>query len=156
MTGTDTADGATTGPLSWDDVCERFHDIRVRAHAHALQDDWRALVTGPGTPTAALLSRWQDLVDEIERLDAGRDDSTIRYGDDDGTADAGGEAGTDGEPDSVWLDDEWESESEEFGCPDDRCRRVRTTLLLTPRCWLLNLDMRQLPRTTEPAPDGTR
>jgi hypothetical protein len=135
-------------PLSWDDVCERFHDIRVGAYAHSLQDQWRTLVTEPGPPTATLLSRWRDLVAEIERLDAGRDDSTVRHGDDEETA-------ADRETDSAWLD-EWEPTSEEFGCPGDLCRRVRTTLLLAPRCWLLDRDMKPLPHTPERAPDGTR
>ncbi|MEU9448819.1 hypothetical protein [Streptomyces sp. NPDC048277] len=148
MTGTDALDGATTGPLSWDDVCERFHDIRVRAHAHALQDDWRALVTERFTPSAALLSRWQRLADEIERLDAGRDDSTVRYGDD-----------VDEEPDEAedsdgaWLD-EWESASGRFGCPGDLCRRVRTADLLPPTCWLQNREMQSIPSVAQAPPDG--
>jgi hypothetical protein len=148
VTGADAVDGARTGLLTWGDICEQFHDIRVRAHAHSLQDDWRTLVTEPGTPTAALLSRWQRLVGEIERLDAGRDDSTVRYGDD-----AGEEAAPDEETDSAWLD-EWEPESTQFGCPGDLCRRVLTARLMPPRCWLLDRDMEPVPPAAEAAPDG--
>jgi hypothetical protein len=132
-----------TTPLTWDEVCERFHQIRVRAHAHSLQDDWRALVSEPGTPTAALLSRWQRLVAEIERRDAGRDDTTVRYGDDEWE-----------ESETSWLD-AWEPEPEEYGCPGGLCGRVRTAELMTPRCWLLDRKMRPVGPGADPAADGT-
>ncbi|MFI8194492.1 hypothetical protein ACIF8T_38235 [Streptomyces sp. NPDC085946] len=147
VTGSGAVDGAITGPLTWDDICEQFHEIRVRAHAHSLQDDWRMLVTEPGTPTTALLPRWQRLVDEIERLDAGRDDSVVRHGDD-----IAEEA--DEETDSAWLD-EWEPAGEQFGCPGDLCRRVRTADLMPPKCWLLGRNMKPVPPSAQTAPEGT-
>lgn len=157
MTGSDALEAAASESLGWEGVCERFHDIRERAHAHALHDDWRALVTEPGTPTAALLLRWQRLVDEIERLDASRDESTVRFGDDiesdvdePGEPDDVDEADEPEQTDSAWLE-EWEPESGQFGCPGDLCQRVRTAVLLIPKCWLLNRDMVPVPVAGTPS-----
>lgn len=148
MTGTDAVDQAPMGPFTWAEVCDGFHDIRIRAHRHSLQDDWRALVTEPGMPTPALLRRWQRLVDEIKRLDAGQDDWTVRHGDD-------ALAEADEGMDSTWFDS-WEPASTRFGCPGDLCRRVRTEELEPPQCLLLKRDMKPVPPAAQAVPDGER
>jgi len=114
----------------WAELCDRFHDIRQRAYAHGLENRWRRLA-GTGAGTLGPLADWLALVAEIDRLDEGRTDWAVRFGEDDA---AGGRA------DDDWWDG-WGSAGGRFSCPKHVCARAVSQGLMTPRCWLYDCDM---------------
>jgi hypothetical protein len=123
-------DGAA--PDIWAELCVRFHDLRLRAYAHRLDDRWRALVKAD-PQEADLLTRWQSLADEIYERDGDESSWIVRYGEDDGGKDDDGDAWWDG-----WTDDE---PHERFVCPAGRCSRVASRGLTSPQCWLFRTEM---------------
>jgi len=110
----------------WADLCEGFHDLRLRAFGHNLESRWRALVEAdPEDPD--LLRRWLELAEELTRLDGDVVASAVRngVGEDDG-----------------WWDDFEDDDAPSYACPSERrCSRTAAQSLKTPRCWLSNGDM---------------
>jgi hypothetical protein len=114
----------------WALLCEQFHDIRRRAYACGLEQNWRTLAaTEP--ESSGLLAGWLDLMRELDRRDEGQTNWGVRYGEDD---DAEGGA------DDDWWEG-WVSPGARFECPVSQCGRTASHGLLPPRCWLFDRDM---------------
>jgi len=114
----------------WGSLCERFHDIRLGAYRHDLAGAWRRVATAD-TDAPGMLTAWQDLDEQIRRLDVDEWGNAVRN------------AGGDSDGDDDW--DDWDSQGDEYACPVGKCdRRVRSALGIPPRCELLRRDMTRL------------
>jgi len=121
----------------WRSLCERFHEIRLAAYRYNLQDTWRRLVRAdPDNPVT--LTGWQQLDEQISRLDKQESQDAVRYG-------------TEGSDDDNGTDsDDWDDWGDEYSCALGRCdRKVRSFLGLKPRCELFNTEMKPLPARPE-------